>query len=156
MMYRELRINMKSNYSWHMRFSLIIVLLCSVFSAQGQENWQKLTVVANQIGTESLTKDQVSKIFKGNLSRWKNDESVTLVMPSSKHEGCEIMAMTVFRRDMKYVKKYWLNLVFQGRSNPPVYLDSNEEILNYVSKHSGSIGILVNSNNNSSLKITIL
>jgi hypothetical protein len=85
-----------------------------------------------------------------------NDEDVTIVLLSSKHSGCEVMAATIFGRDMKYVKKYWLNLVFQGRANPPVYLDSNEEVLNYVKKHPGAIGVVIDNENVGSLKIKVL
>jgi hypothetical protein len=66
------------------------------------------------------------------------------------------MAQTVFGKDMKYVKKYWLNLVFQGRANAPVYLDSNEEILNYVKKHPGAIGVLINYKGETALKISVV
>lgn len=138
-----------------MRFSLIIFSLFLSLSSFCQGNWDKITIVANDIGTQTLTKTQAAKIFRGNISRWKNDEAVTVVMPSSKHPGCEIMAITVFGRDMKYVKKYWLNIVFQGRANPPVYLDTNEEILTYVSKHAGAIGILTNYNAKSTLIIKL-
>ncbi len=113
-----------------MRYSFLILLLLIGFSGFSQADWGKVTVVGNTLGITSLTKSQVSSIFKGMKSRWKNDEEVIIVMPSSKHPGGEIMAATVFGKDMKYVKKYWLTLVFQGRSTPPVFLDSNEEILN--------------------------
>jgi ABC-type phosphate transport system substrate-binding protein len=156
MMFRVFKINMSSNYNLLMRSSLIVVMLILSFQLLGQADWKKITVVGNDIGTENLPKAQISAIFKGNRSRWQNDESVIVVMPSSKHAGCEIMAVTVFGRDMKYVKKYWLNLVFQGRANAPVYLDSNDEILNYVKKHPGAIGILVNYSSESSLKINVL
>lgn len=138
-----------------MRYSFLILLLLIGFSGFSQADWGKVTVVGNNLGITSLTKSQVSSIFKGMKSRWKNDEEVIIVMPSSKHPGGEIMAATVFGKDMKYVKKYWLTLVFQGRSTPPVFLDSNEEILNYVKKHEGAIGILINSGEGGAYKISV-
>jgi ABC-type phosphate transport system substrate-binding protein len=120
-----------------------------------QADWNKVTVVGNNTANPSLTRVQVTTIFKGGKARWKNDEDVIVVLPSSKHPDCEIMAATVFAKDMKFVKKHWLNLVFQGRANPPVYLDSNEEILSYVKKHAGAIGVLVNSDIPSDLKIPV-
>ncbi|MEY4602835.1 MAG: hypothetical protein RIT43_127 [Bacteroidota bacterium] len=138
-----------------MRYSVLILLLLIGFSGLSQADWGKVTVVGNTLGTTSLTKSQVSSIFKGMKSRWKNDEEVIVVMPSTQHVGCEIMAATIFGKDMKYVKKYWLTLVFQGRSNPPVFLDTNEEILNYVKKHEGAIGILINSSEKGAFNISI-
>ena len=138
-----------------MRSNILIVLLLFSLSAFGQANWDMLTVVGNSIGTQVLAKNQVSSIFKGNRSRWSNDENVILVMPSSKHPGAEVMAATIYGRDMNYVKKYWLNLVFQGRSNAPLFFDTNEEILNYVKKHPGAIGILINASETTTLNIKV-
>lgn len=139
-----------------MRYSILFIWLSLSLTLLSQSNWSQVTVVGNAIGTESLTKAQVTSIFKGMKSRWMNDEDVTIVLLSSKHSGCEVMAATIFGRDMKYVKKYWLNLVFQGRANPPVYLDSNEEVLNYVKKHPGAIGVVIDNENVGSLKIKVL
>ena len=139
-----------------MRYSILFIWLSLSLSLFGQANWGQVTIVGNAIGVESLTKAQVSSIFKGMKSRWKNDEDVTVVLLSSRHPGCEVMAATIFGKDMKYVKKFWLNLVFQGRANPPVYLDSNEEVLNYVKKHPGAIGVLIDEENVGSMKITVL
>ena len=40
------------------------------------------------------------------------------------------------------MQKYWLSLVFQGRTSPPVFLDSDAEIIAYVLKTPGAIGVI--------------
>jgi len=39
-------------------------------------------------------------------------------------------------------QKHWLSIVFQGRANAPVFLNSEEEVLAYIRGHKGAIGLL--------------
>jgi len=48
-----------------MRYSFLILLLLIGFSGFSQADWGKVTVVGNTLGITSLTKSQVSSIFKG-------------------------------------------------------------------------------------------
>ena len=43
---------------------------------------------------------------------------------------------------MSAVQKFWLSLVFQGRANPPVFLDDDSDIINYVRKTPGALGVV--------------
>ena len=56
------------------------------------------------------------------------------------------------------MQKFWLSLVFQGRNNPPVFLDSDKDIISYIEKNPGAIGIISRSNTdiNTALIINIL
>jgi ABC-type phosphate transport system substrate-binding protein len=86
--------------------------------------------------------DRLVGIFRGEEALWDNKKSIIIVLPSSKNETAEEIAKTIFNGSVMTMKKYWLGLVFQGRANPPVFLDSNEDIINYVQKNQGAIGIL--------------
>ena len=123
---------------------IILVFCCFTNTLFSQSDWNAITVVGNKTELKSISKSKLKRIFKGYESRWNNDNEIIVVLHSSKSPTCEIMAQTIFGSSMKTVKRYWLNLVFQGRANPPVFLDDNLEILNYVKSHPGAIGILVN------------
>jgi ABC-type phosphate transport system substrate-binding protein len=125
-----------------MRFNILIIMLffCSMLNAQTK--WEDFTILANNIGESSLSKSQIKSAFKGYRSRWINDEDVIVVLPSSKHPNKENFAKLIFSSEYKSVKKYWLSIVFQGRANPPVYLDSDDEILDFIKRHPGSIGLI--------------
>jgi ABC-type phosphate transport system substrate-binding protein len=126
------------------RLLIIFVFCCFTNTLFSQSDWNAITVVGNKTELKSISKSKLKRIFKGYESRWNNDNEIIVVLHSSKSPTCEIMAQTIFGSSMKTVKRYWLNLVFQGRANPPVFLDDNLEILNYVKSHPGAIGILVN------------
>ena len=86
--------------------------------------------------------DEVKSVFRGEEAMWGNNEGVTVVLPSSKSEFSVLVAKKFFDLSPMGMKRYWLGLVFQGRANPPRFLETNEEIISYVKKNSGSIGIL--------------
>jgi hypothetical protein len=64
------------------------------------------------------------------------------VLPSQKNESAALTAKVFYGTTVKGMQKFWLSLVFQGRANPPIFLDTDEEIIIYVQKNPGSIGVI--------------
>jgi len=126
-----------------MASNLIISIIFSVFSIFifGQ-NFSDYKVIGNTTGVTELTQGQVKSYFKGKYTLWGNSKSVKVVLHSSESTQAEKMAKLIFNTSHQGVKKYWLSLVFQGRANPPIYCDSDSEVLQYVKKTPGAIGII--------------
>ena len=123
----------------------IVVLSSGLFSNKvfAQSNWQgSYVVIANNIGTSKLSSEYVGNTFKGKYSLWSNGESVTIVLPSSKSPQASDFASKVMGMSISGMQKYWLSLVFQGRANPPVFLESTPDIIQYISKTSGAIALV--------------
>lgn len=99
-------------------------------------------IIANQTGFSQLTSTQLKDYFKGKFTLWNSGKSVKIVLHSSQSQHAPILAKLVYNTSQQGVQKYWLSLVFQGRANPPVFLDSDSEIVNYVSKTPGAIGLI--------------
>jgi ABC-type phosphate transport system substrate-binding protein len=99
-------------------------------------------VIGNTTGATELTQAQVKSYFKAKYTLWENGKSVKVVLHSSESNQAEKVAKLLFNTTHQGVKKYWLSLVFQGRANPPVYCDSDSEVLQYVKKTPGAIGII--------------
>jgi hypothetical protein len=53
------------------------------------------------------------------------------------------------------LQKYWLGKVFEGRANPPIFVRSQDELVEVVSRTPGSIGLLFNVDSQSGLRIEI-
>jgi ABC-type phosphate transport system substrate-binding protein len=99
-------------------------------------------LVGNKTGLESVNRKQMQGIFSGTQSIWKTNEQVIVVMPSNKADFADDFASSVLQMTHPALQKYWLALVFQGRSNAPVFLNSSAEILEYVKKNQGAIGMV--------------
>ena len=121
---------------------VLLALFFSVNTFAQQGAFGGLTLIGNNTGLKAVTSKQAASIFKGNRSHWPTKEQVTIVMPTSKADFSEQFAIGVINGSHSALQKYWLALVFQGRSSPPVFLNSNEEILDYVRKNPGSIAFL--------------
>jgi ABC-type phosphate transport system substrate-binding protein len=67
---------------------------------------------------------------------------VIVVLPSNKSENAESVAKNLYGGSVTAMQKFWLALVFQGRANPPVFLQTSEEIIEYISKNPGAIGVI--------------
>lgn len=122
----------------------IAILTISFFLTVFQSNAQfgDFVVIGNNTGFKTTTKTTTKAIFKGKYSSWKNGESVTIVLPSTKSENVTEVAALFYGLTVKGMQKYWLEQVFQGRSNAPVFLESDEEIIAYVKRNPGAIGIV--------------
>ena len=65
-----------------------------------------------------------------------------IVLPSKKNISIAEISSYIYETSTTGMQKFWLSQVFQGRSNPPVFLDTDEEIIRYVDKNPGAIGIV--------------
>ncbi|MFM2231836.1 MAG: hypothetical protein RJB31_537 [Bacteroidota bacterium] len=127
------------------KITIIVTLLFAIIGGNrlyGQISMNAVTIIGNKTGFSSNSAKEIKQVFRGKYSNWSTREQVIIVLPASRASSAEIVASTVYGNTVSGVQKYWLALVFQGRANPPVFLDSDEEIINYVKKTSGAIGVV--------------
>ena len=122
-------------------FILLLSLVSHVTKAQNGD-MNSVVIIGNTIGTVSMKKSALINAFKGRVDSWSNNVTVKVVLPSQKNESAALIAKLFYGTTVKGMQKYWLSLVFQGRANPPVFLDTDEEIIKYVQKNPGSIGVI--------------
>jgi ABC-type phosphate transport system substrate-binding protein len=113
--------------------------LTTYLSAQAEE---RLIIIGNKTGLTELTLKDARDIFKGKMAFWKNKEEVIVVLPSPKSNDAEYVAKDIFQTSVTGMQKHWLALVFQGRANPPVFVQSTREAIDYVNKNPGAIAAL--------------
>ena len=126
-----------------MKLNLTIFFLFSCFVSFGQTSMKDIAVVQNKTGFINGRMKDVQDVFLGKYSRWPvTKEQTTIVLPSSKCASANTTASVIYKTSVKEMQKYWLSLVFQGRANPPFFLDSDAEIIAYVLKTPGAIGVV--------------
>jgi ABC-type phosphate transport system substrate-binding protein len=111
-------------------------------STFAQSTETKIIIIGNNVGTKNMTFKQVKDVLSGNVKRWNNNLSVKIVLPSSKHPHANTVAKSLYLSTYSGMQKFWLTLVFQGKAKPPIFLKSNKEIIEYINKNSGSIGVI--------------
>ena len=121
---------------------IIILLLLSQFS-RAQNGIKDIAVIQNKTGFLTGKLKSVQEVFRGKYSRWPaNNLQTTIVLPSSKNPSASTVAAVIYNSSVKEMQKFWLSIVFQGRANPPVFLDTDAEIIQYVLKNPGAIGVV--------------
>lgn len=135
--------------------SLICLMALSVKSYSQNNLPYGYVVIANNIATKQLDSKELIQIFKGKYSSWPNNEQVIIVLPSTKNENADVLSRFIFKSSKDAMMKYWLSLVFQGRANPPVFIEKDSDIIEYIESTPGAIGIVKLVNLNQSNKFII-
>ena len=130
---------------------LLLPLLLLSFMIKGQVG----TPIANDIGTDAISVKVLKTVFLGNKSLWSNGTKVTVVLTASDSENFESTAQWALGTDAFEYQKHWLSLVFQGRTNAPVLLSDENEVIEYVAKHPGAIGRLYSNSSPKELEIEV-
>ena len=125
-----------------MQFLISLFLSLFLVTTLLAQTEEKLVIIGNKTGLTELTLKEARDIFKGKMAFWKNKEEVIIVLPSPKSDDATGVANEIFQTSVTGMQKYWLALVFQGRSNPPVFVQSTREAIDYVNKNPGAIAAL--------------
>ena len=103
---------------------------------------QDYTVVANDIGSTTLSRADLKLAFKPKNVFWSNRKPVMIVLPGNQSPIRDQVAKDMYGMSYIAMQKYWLSLVFQGRFNAPTSLNTDEEVVNFIRKNPGAIGFI--------------
>ncbi len=133
-----------------MAFNLLNKILTALFfittiaiNANGQDlKNNNLIVIGNKIGTNTLSSSELIDVFKGEKAFWNNKKNVIVVIPNNKHKNVELISKLIYNTSVMGMQKFWLQLVFQGRSNPPQNFENDIDMINFVKNNAGAIAIV--------------
>ena len=125
-------------------FVLLLVFLCGSSFGQGTKLHDTYVLIGNQTGVKQVSQSKISSYFQGRIKKWPSLEKVKVVLPSSKHKSVEEYSNVIYDKSFYSVKKFWFSLVFQGRFDAPFFLDSDEDIIEFVRMNRGSFALVHN------------
>jgi ABC-type phosphate transport system substrate-binding protein len=123
---------------WALVAVLPLLTLATVGSAQAEQSF--LLVVNSENPVNSLSRDDVSKLFLGKVGRWEHGEEVLPADQSSDSALRERFSDEIHGRSVSAIKAYWQQQVFAGQGVGPPELGSDSEVVDHVQRHSGAIG----------------
>lgn len=123
-------------------FLLFFVGLLSFNTASAQSAWGELSIIGNKIGVTQLKAQEARNIFRANKTTWPNKIAVTIALPSPKSITSEPVARLIYGTRPTSVQKFWLSLVFQGRATPPNFFETDQELIQFVQRTPGAIGVI--------------
>lgn len=120
---------------------VFIVLLLLSFSATAQT--ETLTVISNEKGAPAeLKMTELKSILKGEKQRWRNGNKITIALMKTNTPAGASTCKKIYDMSSDELKKFWLALVFEGKADAPVFLNSASEIESFVAENPGAIGII--------------
>lgn len=128
----------------------LLIGISTPTTSQGQD----LTIIANPQGAPDQLKSQdVKSIFKAQKKWWDNNTKISIALVKSSSPLADIVASKIFEMSVTDVKKYWVQIVFQGKASTPKHFDTEDEIITYIAQTPGSIGVVSANTKTSQVKM---
>lgn len=109
-----------------------------------------LKFIGNQTGKSTFSFNEIKDIYRAKYTFWQNKIPVIICLPNSQSAEAKEIFERIYSKSVEEVKKFWLAQVFQGRSRSPQFFNTSEDMISFVTKTPGAIGVL---KVNSSLQI---
>jgi ABC-type phosphate transport system substrate-binding protein len=90
--------------------------------------------------TDTLRRDEVSRLFLKKITRWSDGRPAVPVDLVLSAPAREAFSRDIHRRSAAAIKKYWQQMVFSGESAPPPEVASEEDVLAIVRSDPAAIG----------------
>ena len=126
----------------------VLLSLITVVGVNAQNSWTNdIVVIGNEVGESDFSVNQARDIFLGRVPYFENKTKCLLVLPSPKNESAEAVAGSIYQKSIKGVQKLWLSLVFQGRGEPPLFVDNEADAIAFVKQNEGAVAALLRTKN---------
>lgn len=102
-----------------------------------------LSIIANEKGAPaSLTLRELRTIMQGEKQRWPDGTRISLAFMKTSTPAGEATARKLLKMNGDEFNKYWLALVFQGKTTAPMFFTSATDLESYVTSNPGAIGVI--------------
>jgi len=115
--------------------ALISILVANFANAE-------MVVVVNKANQNTLTQNDVSRIFLGKMKSFASGNSITPVNITNKEALRAEFNKKVLKKSSSQVKAYWSKLVFSGKGTPPAELASDAKIKEFIAANPDAIGYI--------------
>ena len=129
---------------------IFFILICTV-RASGQ-----VVVIANKsVPVNTLEKTDLLDFYTGDVRKWSDEQQVVVLDLKSKSEVKEIFYKFIGKSSSR-MKSVWLKKMLLGEGDPPVSMNSEEDLLNKVASTPGAIGYISQATVSEEVKILIV
>ncbi len=137
-----------------MKKAIIFIVFLTAMLA-GPAGADIVLISNNTVITDSVTKDQVKKIFLGDMTKWSEGTSIKFVIMNKSDVHKEFVKQYT-RKSTSQFQRYWKHQVFTGKGSIPKSFNTESELIDYVAKTEGAIGYVSSKPTNDSIKVIII
>lgn len=123
-----------------LRFLLLSVWLALM--PAGEALAELVVIVNARSGVAVMTRNEIVNIFFGRYREFFNGVEAQPVDLVDTHSDRARFYKGLVGKDLSDVNAYWSRQMFSGRMQPPVKVNTPDEILKWVASHPGGIGFV--------------
>lgn len=102
-----------------------------------------LRVVVNKDNKlNSMTADDLTRIFLGKKTLWASGNRIVPAMPEEESPAGEVFLSVTLQKSVSQFRSYWKRLLFSGGGAVPKVFRNSSQILDFVARQPGAIGIV--------------
>lgn len=126
-------------------FIVLLLLAANIFA-------QSASVIVNKNSkVQNVSNEELRKIYLGKKEMWGDGSRIVLAFLSpEKSNSTNLLFDSVLGMDVLKFRKYWVKKLFAGNGIKPNEFDTEQEVIDFVMKNPGAIGVVssgVNENN---------
>nr|WP_320050324.1 hypothetical protein [uncultured Desulfuromonas sp.] len=123
-------------------FLAILIFLLGL-PTHAPANEVALRVVASTATSqEEFSLSDLKRIFLGKTRSWRDGEQISLVI-NTNELAMDQFCRSIVRKTPRQYTMYWRKQLYSGHSMLPVQRDSDEQVIDYLTEHSGAIGFIL-------------
>jgi ABC-type phosphate transport system substrate-binding protein len=132
-----------------------VALLASPAEAQSVSPKYKVIVNASN-PVKSLSRVQLAGMFLKKIDAWETGALVTPIDQPERAPVRQSFSRDVIGKPPAAVKSYWNQLIFSGRSIPPVERLSDTDVINFVKVTPSAVGYVLATTPTKGVKVVVL
>jgi ABC-type phosphate transport system substrate-binding protein len=109
--------------------------------AQGLDRTLRV-VVSKDNKLASLSADDLTRIFLGKKTLWEIGTRIVPAMPEEESAAGEAFLSGTLKKSVSQFRAYWKRLLFSGGGAVPKVFRSSEQLLDFVARQPGAIGVV--------------
>lgn len=128
------------------------IILAGVFSLCSISTFAEVAVIINPSNASNIDADTIKKIYLGKSKSFDNGTKVNPVNQNDNAIADEFNDKVV-GKSSNQLNAYWSKLIFTGKGTPPVKLDNDQAVLDFVAANGDAIGYVESGKVNDKVKV---
>lgn len=132
------------------KYIFLIIILAFAFTTINAQSYK--IIVNNSNNVSSITKAELANFLLKKAKVWSNGKEVFPLDLNPKSATREQLTKEILGKSIAQVLAFWQQSVFAGKATPPVELDSDNKMIEFVKNTPGAIGYVSANTNTDGVK----
>ncbi len=100
-----------------------------------------VVVVSRENKISEITAEELRSIYLKDKKNWP-DGTAIIPIDLEQPEAQDLFSKKIFRKNAREVKLYWIQQIFTGREPPPLIVEGDRQVKEFLTSNRGAIGYI--------------